>query len=307
MPAPGRQSGMDTIPVSASIIEIEPIEVSRRLPGWKGDWRILLSGGLIAAVVGLGAIGSGSAGPSPARAGVSVVGAVSDRVITGPTAAGEMSGPGPSTPGLAISSPAEDELVRGPTVTVRGTADHPIGPVTISIRLGSATLGSTVAVIGPGPFSKAIPVFSPLVPLTVGLAIEGDPATTAPLATRSFRLAARSAVEAWSIASVAPAATCRTMATGFAPLTTGSLRATVRVTGSVLGSAVAPVRLDEALDGGRLVGLGRWRVEVEGAFRVPALGPGWLQLDWRDPSDGSQGTLSAPLPACPDRPRAPGR
>jgi hypothetical protein len=287
---------MGTQPVDMMAPVVEPLEVSRQLPGWRRVRRVVLAGAGIAAVIVLGAFGGGRGSTAGSRS------AVTEPVIE-PQVAGGDSGPlrDPliSSSGIVISAPAADELVRGSVVEVRGTAVRSIGPATVRIRLGTATLGTAVTVIRQGPFSIAVPVYSPLVPVAAAVAIEADPTSPEPLATGSFRLAGRSAVETWSIAARTVGATCRMTATGSAPLTVGVLRAAIRGPGPDLGVVAMAVRTDDRRDGGRLLGLGQWQAELD----IPVVssvgnGRGWMEIDWNDPTDGTHGTLLARLPAC---------
>ena len=293
---------MSTQPVDTLAPVIEPLEVSRQLPGWRRDWRLVLAGAGIAAVMVLGAVGGGrgstaasrSSGTDPrteSRAGAES-GSSRDPVI--------------ASSGIAISAPATDALVRGSVVEVRGTAVRSIGRATVRIRLGTATLGSVMTIIRKGSFAIEVPVYSPLVPVAAAVEIRADPTSPEPLATGAFRLAAQSAVETWSIAARRAGATCRATATGSAPLTVGVLRAAVRGTGPDRGVVATPVGADDTRDGGRLLGLGQWRAELDvPVVRSAGSERGWMEIDWSDPTDGTRGTLLARLPACTAPARGP--
>jgi hypothetical protein len=295
----------DLIPV------LETITASRRLPGWRRDWHAMTAAGLIAIVIALGALGGVGGRPRTQTTLVPGVGLESGRPDGNSADALATNDPTPPFAPAALVSievAAEPSVVRGSTVVVRGTASRSVGRAVVSVKLGAATLGRVVKVIGVGEFSVVIPVYSPSEPVEVDVIVRPDRLGAEPLAMRSLRLASTGAVETWSIVSHQTGGRCRTIVDGPAPLTIGTVTARIVRGASSVASVVVPVALDGALDGGRLLGLGRWHAELDRPDPTTRVrDPMWLEIDWRDPMDGTHGALLADLPGCDvrasDRPR----
>jgi hypothetical protein len=282
---------------------LETISASRRLPGWRRDWHALTATAGIAIVITMGALG-GAGGRSRTPATLSPGDAPETARQVGSSLVGPASRDDPAALFTAaavvvIEAATEPSVVRGSSVVVRGTAARPVGRSVVSVKLGASTLGRVVRVIGAGPFSIDIPVYSPNEPVGVDVVVRPDWPGAAPLAMRSLRLASSGAVETWSIVSARTGGRCRTLVDGPAPLTVGTVTARIVADGSDATSVVVPVTLDGAFDGGRLLGLGRWHAELDRPDpRTGGSDAMRLEIDWTDPIDGTHGTLMAGLPGC---------
>jgi hypothetical protein len=268
------------------------------------DARLLLAAASVVAFVafaiGAHASGAGRDQDTSVRADRSP-GIVANAVAIGPD-------PRPSAvPDVALTAPPDEASMHGASVVVTGRTASGVGEAWIGVRAGRIVLGSRSTELPAGGFSVDVPVYAPMAPATVSIEARAGGPDGPVLARSSAILAARFAVDLWSIRVDRSGDTCRAVADGVAPLAIATVNISVSDRGAPLGTGRIPI--GEATDSaaGSALRLGRWSFEASwpasrGTGERDEAAGLRLDLAWADPVDGTSSELSIPVQPCaPDR------